>query len=297
MANRDQPVNGKHSKLSLLETGNLILTDATKLKVTVWATNTVSLLLVQLFLYETGNFVLRNMEGVVSWQSFDSPTDTLLPQQPLTRNTKLVSSRNKANYSSGLYELSFNNNGLLCLLYHGHLSSIYWPPDPGSVRPYNNSKIAVLDALGNFSSSDNFTFIWKEEGQTWVVSWQVIQKPCTIDGACGVNSVCSYVIGSGRKCSYPPGYKMKNRSDWADGCEAEVDLSCEQNESGFVMLSHVDFNRTQKSLRVDKQACDRLDIGFRKFTYTELKKATKSFTEEIGRGAGGIVYKGVLSDN
>ena len=215
MANRDQPVNGngKHSKLSLLETGNLILTDATKLKVTVWATNTVSLLLVQLFLYVTGNFVLRTMEGVVLWQSFNSPTDTLLPQQPLTRSTKLVSSRNKANYSSGLYELSFNNNGLLCHLYHGPLYSIYWPPDPGTVHPYNNSKIDVLDALGNFSSSDNFTFMsadygavlhrrltldkdgnvrlysWKEEGQTWVLSWQVIQKPCTIHGACGVNSV------------------------------------------------------------------------------------------------------------
>ena len=96
----------------------------------------------------------------------------------------------------------------------------------------------TLDKDGNVR-----LYSWKEEGQTWVVSWQVIQKPCTIDGAYGVNSVCSYVIGSGRKCSCPPRYKMKNRIDWADGCEAEVDLTCEQNESGFVMLSHVDFNR------------------------------------------------------
>ncbi|GAU27628.1 hypothetical protein TSUD_125740 [Trifolium subterraneum] len=36
--------------------------------------------------------------------------------------------------------------------------------------------------------------------------------------------------------------------------------------------------------------------GFRKFSYSELKKATKGFSQEIGRGAGGIVYKGVLSD-
>lgn len=36
--------------------------------------------------------------------------------------------------------------------------------------------------------------------------------------------------------------------------------------------------------------------GFRKFSYSELKQATKGFSEEIGRGAGGIVYKGVLSD-
>ena len=36
---------------------------------------------------------------------------------------------------------------------------------------------------------------------------------------------------------------------------------------------------------------------FRNFTHVELKKATKCFTEEIGRGAGGIFYKGVLNDN
>ena len=55
--------------------------------------------------------------------------------------------------------------------------------------------------------------------------------------------------------------------------------------------------RTQKSLATNNQRYVLDATGFRKFTYTELKKATKGFTEEIGRGAGGIVYKGVLSDN
>ena len=195
MANRDQPVNGKHSKLSILETGNLILTDASNLNVEVWATNTVSHSSVQLFLYDTGNLVLRNKESVL-WKSFDFPTDTLLPEQLLTGNTKLVSSRRQVNYSSGLYELSFNNSGFVRLLYNSPDSSSYWVPSPFSWPLYNNSRIAVLNAIGNFSSSDNFTFMsadygavlhrrltldydgnlrlysWEEEGQTWVVSWQ-----------------------------------------------------------------------------------------------------------------------------
>ena len=445
MANRDNTVNGNHSKLSLFDTGNLILTDATKLNVTVWATNTVSLSSVQLFLNDTGNLVLCDKEGIVLWQSFDFPTDTLLPQQLLTRKTKLVSSRSQTNFSSGFYELSFNNDNLLRFVYNGlDVSDIYW--FYSGLEDYNNSTL-VFNSLGNLSPSDDFTIMsadygamlhrrltldydgnirlysWEEERQSWLVSWQAIQRPCIIAGACGANSFCSYVIGYGRKCSCPSGYKMKNRSDWADGCELEVELSCKENESGFLMFSHVDFYsyygndfgnflnytfdqcrdlclaacdciafeynfnkeagyskcypktrllngyrspelngdvylklpksyilshhnpleefnlncsgdgtlqsgknstekfllwfacgvgglevisfflawflliKTQKSLGVDKQAYDRAAIGFRKFTYTELKKATKSFSEEIGRGAGGIVYKGVLSDN
>ncbi|GAV88403.1 Pkinase domain-containing protein [Cephalotus follicularis] len=36
--------------------------------------------------------------------------------------------------------------------------------------------------------------------------------------------------------------------------------------------------------------------GFKRFSYAELKKLTRNFSEEIGRGAGGIVYKGILGD-
>ena len=61
-----------------------------------------------------------------------------------------------------------------------------------------------------------YSWGWSEEEQTqtWVVSWQAIQNPCTIHGVCGANSLCKYVASSHRKCTYLPGYKMKNRTDW-----------------------------------------------------------------------------------
>ncbi|AES69565.1 tyrosine kinase family protein [Medicago truncatula] len=48
---------------------------------------------------------------------------------------------------------------------------------------------------------------------------------------------------------------------------------------------------------MDNQGYVLAGARFRKFTYSELKLATKCFSQEIGSGAGGTVYKGLLSDN
>ncbi|KAI4313265.1 hypothetical protein L6164_026256 [Bauhinia variegata] len=456
MANRDNPVNGKRSRLSLQRTGNLLLTDAAQLD--VWTTDTASGSSVDLLLYDTGNLVLREVEGSILWQSFDFPTNTLLPEQVLTRFTKVISSRSETNHSSGFYQLFFDDDNLLHLLYNGpQISSVYWP-DPWLVSwnagrsTYNSSRLAVLNVLGNFSSSDDFTFMTSDYGQKlqrrlvvdddgnirvysrkgvgdqWSVSWQSNLTPCTVHGICGPNSTCSYSPDSGRTCSCLPGYRMKNYSDWAYGCEPEFDLSCNRSESRFLTLNHVEFYgydygffpnytfnqckefclqlcnciafqyyffissgsfncypklqlfngyrspnfpgalylrlpnsssfsdvesiakyslacstssravllhrtyskdsvngsvkfmlwfasgiggleilcillvwfflyRNKWQSRVDTQDYVPAASRFRKFSYSELKKATKGFNQEIGRGAGGIVYKGELSDH
>ncbi|KAI8015848.1 putative receptor protein kinase ZmPK1 [Camellia lanceoleosa] len=36
---------------------------------------------------------------------------------------------------------------------------------------------------------------------------------------------------------------------------------------------------------------------FKRFTYAEMKRATRGFSEEIGRGGHGVVYKGILPDH
>ncbi|XWS24172.1 hypothetical protein CRYUN_Cryun28dG0077900 [Craigia yunnanensis] len=220
----------------------------------------------------------------------------------------------------------------------------------------------------------------KEDGETWVVSWQAFHQPCMVHGCCGPNSICIYIPKFGRKCSCIPGYKMKYHTDWSLGCEPEFHLSCNQTKVGFLKLRHVDFYGYDYSLftnitlegckKICSQLCDCKDFlfrfskesdgtycypktqlmnghrppgfntdfyekcprllspftltlfkipsynvptkthdnsspkagyllattGFRKFTYAELKKATNSFSEENGRGGGGIVYKVILSD-
>ncbi|KAI7986992.1 putative receptor protein kinase ZmPK1 [Camellia lanceoleosa] len=271
MANRDQPINGRLSKFTLLKNGNLILTDAGQLN--VWATNTESISSVQLLLNDIGNLFLLTSEGLILWQSFQSPTDTLLPYQPLTRNTKLVSSRSQTNYSSGFYKLFFDDENVLSLAYDGpEASSIYWP-DPwlksweAGRSSYNNSRIAVFNSSGHFKSTDDFQFTAADSGigiqrrltmdhdgnirmysldeknKIWNVTWQAKSQPCKIHGICGPNSLCTYVPHekSGRRCSCAPGYKIKNETNQSLGCEPDFSLSCNESEIGFLHLPHVEF--------------------------------------------------------
>ena len=104
MANRDDPVDGKGSKLSVLKDGKLHLTDSAGS--VVWKPKTEALTISeasnsQLRLMNTGNLVHYNFSSVAICQSFDSSTDTLLPQQLLTFVTSLISNRGQGLYSSG----------------------------------------------------------------------------------------------------------------------------------------------------------------------------------------------------
>ncbi|KDP43829.1 hypothetical protein JCGZ_23037 [Jatropha curcas] len=270
MANRDIPVNGERSKLSLQKTANLILTDAGNS--IIWSSDTFSLSPSSLNLYDNGNLVLiTTKERVILWQSFDSPTETLLPLQPFTRNSVLVSSRSSTNFSSGFYKLSFDNDNILRLVYDGpEVSSAFWPSPwllsrEAGRSSYNSSRFASLDLSGKFTSSDNFSFLSSDYGvqniqrrltldfdgnlrlysrengnSKWVISWQVFAQSCKIHGACGPNSVCKYDPSFGRNCSCLPGFKMKNVSDWSLGCESEIDDSCGASNASFLKFARVE---------------------------------------------------------
>ncbi|PIN13631.1 Serine/threonine protein kinase [Handroanthus impetiginosus] len=269
IANRDSPVNGRLSKFCLQGNGNLILTDANQF--TSWESNTASTASSQLILRDNGNLMLLTDSDEILWQSFDKPTDTLLPGQPLTKHTTLISSRSKGNYSSGYYRLFFDDDNVLRLVYDGpETSSIYWP-DPwllsneaGRSR-YNDSRNAVLNSSGYFRSSDQFMFRAADFGLEkirrlkidydgnlrlysldenlgiWVVSWQAIFSSCGIHGTCGPNSLCSYDPRIGRVCSCLNGFKIKNHDDFSLGCEPEFELSLNKSELTFIKVSQANF--------------------------------------------------------
>ncbi|XP_035839733.1 putative receptor protein kinase ZmPK1 [Helianthus annuus] len=286
MANRDRPVNGKRSRLSLWKNGNLVLTDAGQ---SIWTTNTHSNSSLQLQLLDSGNLVLTRLEKEsYLWQSFSFPTDTILPNQPFTKDTVLISSTSLTNFSSGFYKFYFDNDHVLRLLYtNNEFPSIYWPMPwleswESGRSIYNNSRIALLDSNGYFHSSDDLTFTTTDYGdalqrrltldvdgnirvyslnqRSWSLSWQAISIPCTIRGICGPNSLCTYNSESGRKCACMHGYKSKNHSDLSFGCEPIHDLSGHYENYDFFKLPRVEF------YGFDSQSIERSD-------FTECKKA------------------------
>ncbi|PKI45890.1 hypothetical protein CRG98_033689 [Punica granatum] len=187
------------------------------------------------------------------WQSFDHPTNTLLPEQKFTQFTELVSSRSGGNISSGHYKLFFDYDNVLQLLYSGpEISSLYWPrpdrlPWDAGRTTYNDSRVALLDSLGNFTSSDDWNFLASDYGEKnrrrltldfdgnvllysllksgeWAVSWQAIDTPCQIHGICGPNA-------------------RKNLSDWSQGCKPKFESFCKlpDPETEFIRFPHMDF--------------------------------------------------------
>ena len=64
---------------------------------------------------ETGNFVLANGNSNNLRESFDQPTDTILPTQTLKLNNTLHASYTESNYSRGRFQFALQSDGALSL--------------------------------------------------------------------------------------------------------------------------------------------------------------------------------------
>ncbi|KAL2348188.1 hypothetical protein Fmac_002188 [Flemingia macrophylla] len=117
----------------------------------IW-TSTLDVIVSQGAMLDTGNFVLLNGNSEYVWQSFQNPTDTLLPNQSLNVDEKvyLNSRLTDTNYSSGRFQLYFQDGNVL-------LSPLAWP----SQLHYNSYN--VIDASGAASS-----FVFDISGDIYV---------------------------------------------------------------------------------------------------------------------------------
>ncbi|TVU46535.1 hypothetical protein EJB05_06076, partial [Eragrostis curvula] len=270
-ANRDRPVHARGAAVTLRKGGAMVLTDYDG--TVVWQADGSAAGVRYAQLLDSGNLVLKNSSHLVVWQSFDSPTDTLLPNQSITADTKLVSSTGL--YVPGHYMLQFTEASILSLIYDNiDVHEVYWPnPDnmeyQNNRNRYNSTRLAYLDDLGKFFSSDfpnQQAPVASDEGPgikrrltldrdgnlrlyslnssdgRWLVSWIAVTRPCNLHGLCGPNGICHYLPAP--TCSCPPGYVMNNPRNWSQGCRAEEDITCGVEQAHavkFVRLPDTDF--------------------------------------------------------
>ncbi|CAM0874371.1 unnamed protein product [Alopecurus aequalis] len=273
-ADRVRPVHSKGSSLTLDKRGGaLVLTDYDGEP--VWNSSSAGAPTAsRVRLHDTGNLVLEDAGGNALWQSFDFPTDTLLPTQRLTATTRLVSrvggGREGRLLSTGYYSLGFSDYAMLSLFYdNGNFSSIYWPNPYNNYvtnnrRIYNFSREAAMDALGGFFSSDNANFQAADFGAAgmrrrltldadgnlraysldaptgkWAVSWMAFRHPCMIHGVCGANAVCLYAPVPSCVCA--PGHERADPRDWTRGCLPRFRQHDCRARTKLMALPHSDF--------------------------------------------------------
>ncbi|GKV22196.1 hypothetical protein SLEP1_g32081 [Rubroshorea leprosula] len=70
---------------------------------------------------DTGNFVLASQNSTNLWESFDHPTDTILPTQTISIGSSLHARYSEMNYSSGRFLMRLQSNGNLTL------STVHFP--------------------------------------------------------------------------------------------------------------------------------------------------------------------------
>ncbi|XP_068311721.1 G-type lectin S-receptor-like serine/threonine-protein kinase LECRK3 [Pyrus communis] len=101
------------SKVELSIGGELMLTDATGKR--IWSAQSVSPEVAYASMLDTGNFVLADQSSSNVWESFDKPTDTILPTQILNQNDILFARYTATNYSRGRFMFILQSDGNLLL--------------------------------------------------------------------------------------------------------------------------------------------------------------------------------------
>lgn len=106
---------------------------------------------------DQGNFQLQDRSSEKLWQSFDYPTDTILPSQVIDRGGILSSRRSETNFSRGRFQLRLQQDGNLVL------NTINLPTDFANTPYYASG----TDDETN-SSTSGMQLVFNETGSIYV---------------------------------------------------------------------------------------------------------------------------------
>ncbi|KAK1419590.1 hypothetical protein QVD17_28794 [Tagetes erecta] len=291
VANRETPIIDRSGMLKLNQNGNLVVLSGENLM--VWSSNsTVSTLsnnLVVVQLLDTGNFVVWNKDknGTnqdVIWQSFDYPSDTILPNQKVGKDLVTGLHRSMTSWKSpddpaigeysNIHDMSgypqtFRLRGDVLLSRLGPWNGIGFSGFPADKENQIYATKFVMNEKEIYHSFslkstviqrvvltwDGKTLFlhWIERIKDWIVFADAVIDSCDRFSLCGPYGVCS--INKHPPCTCMQGFEPQNReeweaSDWASGCIRKKHLNC-KNENGerdgFWKIARVKIPDTRRS--------------------------------------------------
>ncbi|XP_015080927.1 G-type lectin S-receptor-like serine/threonine-protein kinase SD2-5 [Solanum pennellii] len=221
-ANRNHPVKF-NATLELGQDGNLVLTDSDG--TLVWSTDTIGKSVSGLNLTEMGNLVLFDKRKRIIWQSFDHPTDSLLPGQSLVSGRKLVASVSATNRSQGLFALTVLNGSWAAYMDTNPPQYYYTSSNAdSSYYSFNGQTSTVLHYPTN--STAQFMKIGPD-GHIKVYQWSEVVSDllppyvdnCAYPMVCGSYSICT----NNGQCTCP-----SQENFFRPFSERKPDLGCSQ---------------------------------------------------------------------
>ncbi|XP_059661581.1 G-type lectin S-receptor-like serine/threonine-protein kinase At4g27290 [Cornus florida] len=276
VANRENPITDSYGNLTISNEGNLVLFNATK--DVIWYSNSSTTVqsssVAQLL--NSGNLVLKkkstdaDTESSYIWQSFDFPSDTLLPGMKHGWNLKtglnryLTSWRDAADPSPGDFTYGVEITGIPQFVLRKGSSEKTFRTGPwngvrfsgigwGSTTVFKHSFIFNADEVYYIDESSHISrltlnqtgilqrFILNEGSSEWALMNIVQNDPCDGYGRCGANGICR--INNRPICECLEGFIPKSQEewdqlDWSSGCVRRTSLDC-HNGDGFVKLKNV----------------------------------------------------------
>jgi hypothetical protein len=262
-ANRDNPPVPTNVILNLTSDGRLVLQSpqgiVTSIANSPGGATSASML-------DSGNFVLYNSDNKTIWQSFEHPTDTLLPSQHLSAGEVLYSSVSDSDQSTGLFRLIMQLDGWLAwypigtpyTIDYGYMSygvagegndvtlnlvddgHLYLANGTGTIivnlNSGNSTKGVVLYLLR--IDADGILRLYSHNiGQngSWSITWFAPDDKCAPKGLCGLNGFC-VLIDQDFGCNCLPGFAFVNQSTKSLGCERNFTAeSCKEASVTYTM--------------------------------------------------------------
>ncbi|CAL9018306.1 unnamed protein product [Prunus brigantina] len=335
VANRDTPLSNSYSAtLKIGDHGNLVLVDEETKKI-AWSSNETQAVNPIAQLLDSGNLVLKEANSTRNgttdeflWQSFDYPTNTLLPDMKLGWNLStgldryITSWKSIEDPSTGDFSFKLNHQGFPEIFLWNKQNITYrsgpWNGERFSGVPEmtasNNIRFnfvakpdevyysySILGNLGPIYSrltvsptGDLQRFIWIESAKIWNQYWYAPKDQCDSFRECGPYGVCDSNASPVCKCL--EGFGPKNLQAWnlrdgSDGCVRTTELGCLKDK--FLVLENMKLPESGGSfvdMNMSLEAC--------KKTCLENCNCTAYSDARIsnGEGTGCVMWTGKLMD-